>query len=128
MSVGVPVKVLHEAEGLIVTAELRTGEMYRGKLVDSEDNMNCHMQDVTYTARDGRVSHLDAIFIRGSKLRFLLLPDMLKNAPMFKRADPKTSSARGKGLGLGRARGGIRGRGRGRRGSTTPGNAPPHSS
>lgn len=39
MSIGVPIKVLHEAEGLIVTLELKTGELYRGKLIDSEDNM-----------------------------------------------------------------------------------------
>ena len=30
------------------------------------------------------------VYIRGSKMRFALMPDMLKNAPMFKRFDPKT--------------------------------------
>ena len=32
--------VLHEAEGHIVTVESTTGEVYRGKLVEAEDNMN----------------------------------------------------------------------------------------
>ena len=26
---------------------------------------------------------MEHVFIRGSQIRFLLLPDMLKNAPMF---------------------------------------------
>ena len=37
---GVPVKVLHEAEGHIVTVEASTGETYRGILIEAEDNMN----------------------------------------------------------------------------------------
>ena len=30
MSIGVPIKLLHEAEGHIVTVETTTGEVYRG--------------------------------------------------------------------------------------------------
>ena len=33
MSIGVPVKLLHEAEGHIVTVEIKTGEVYRGHLL-----------------------------------------------------------------------------------------------
>lgn len=32
MSIGVPVKLLHEAVGHVVTIELKTGDTYRGKL------------------------------------------------------------------------------------------------
>ena len=39
--------------------------------------------------QDGRISHLDHVFLRGSRIRFMIIPDMLKNAPMFKRIDPK---------------------------------------
>ena len=39
--------------------------------------------------QDGRISHLEHIFIRGGCVRFMTIPDMLKNAPMFKRIDPK---------------------------------------
>lgn len=31
---GVPVKLLHEAVGHIITVETKTGQMYRGKLAD----------------------------------------------------------------------------------------------
>jgi small nuclear ribonucleoprotein (snRNP)-like protein len=52
---GVPVKLLHEAEGHPVSIELRNGEIYRGQLDSSEDTMNCHLSNVVHTARDGRI-------------------------------------------------------------------------
>uniref|UniRef100_A0A2R5LG02 Small nuclear ribonucleoprotein Sm D3 n=3 Tax=Ornithodoros TaxID=6937 RepID=A0A2R5LG02_9ACAR len=117
MSIGVPIKVLHEAEGHIVTCETNTGEVYRGKLVEAEDNMNCQMASITVTYRDGRVAQLENVYIRGSKIRFLILPDMLKNAPMFKKTGSKGG---GGGASAGRGKSAIlraqaaRGRGRAR--------------
>ncbi|XP_055848538.1 small nuclear ribonucleoprotein Sm D3 isoform X2 [Episyrphus balteatus] len=117
MSIGVPIKVLHEAEGHIVTCETITGEVYRGKLIEAEDNMNCQLTQITVTYRDGRTTNLENVYIRGSKIRFLILPDMLKNAPMFKKQSGKGGTAgRGKSAILraqarGRGRGGVGGRG-----------------
>ncbi|EEB06258.2 Sm snRNP core protein Smd3 [Schizosaccharomyces japonicus yFS275] len=90
------IKLLHEAQGHIVTMELENGATYRGKLIEAEDNMNCQLKDISVTARDGRVSHLDQVYIRGSHIRFLIVPDMLKNAPMFK----VTPAVRGRGTSL----------------------------
>eukprot|EP01087_Luapelamoeba_hula_P003011 TRINITY_DN12842_c0_g1_i1.p1 TRINITY_DN12842_c0_g1~~TRINITY_DN12842_c0_g1_i1.p1 ORF type:complete len:144 (-),score=30.32 TRINITY_DN12842_c0_g1_i1:269-700(-) len=116
MSIGIPIKIFHEAKGHTVTLELKTGEIYRGTLADTEDNMNCQMTSITYTARDGRVSVLEQVYIRGSKIRFLILPDMLKKAPMFRNMETKSkggaAAVRGKGLGVQKALGG-RGIGRG---------------
>lgn len=39
---------------------------------------------VTVTYRDGRVAQMENVYVRGSKVRFIILPDMLRNAPMFK--------------------------------------------
>ena len=100
MSIGIPIKLLHEAEGHIVTLETTCGEIYRGKLLEAEDNMNCQMQGITVTARDGRVTQIEQVFIRGSMIRFLILPDMLKNAPMFK---PKSAGSRGLSAGGGKS-------------------------
>jgi len=85
--------------------------------------MNVQLKDITVTARDGRVSHLDQVYIRGSHVRFFIVPDMLKyvpnlrplaiynggdplltnfvtrNAPMF-----RSRNARGRGVGLARGR------------------------
>ncbi|GAB1609815.1 small nuclear ribonucleoprotein Sm D3-like [Argonauta hians] len=119
MSIGIPIKVLHEAEGHTVTCETTSGEVYRGKLVEAEDNMNCQMSNINVTYRDGRVATLENVFIRGSKIRFLILPDMLKNAPMFKKVQGKGGSSGGAGRGKSailRAQA-ARGRGRGGRGN-----------
>lgn len=74
-----------------------TGEVYRGKLIEAEDNMNCQMTQITVTYRDGRMATLENVYIRGSKIRFLILPDMLKNAPMFKNKSGSKSGTAGRG-------------------------------
>ena len=90
-------------------------QVYRGKLIEAEDNMNSQMASVTVTYRDGRVAQLENIYIRGSKIRFMILPDMLKNAPMFKNmmTRGRGGAPRGK-SGILRAQAGAGGRGRGR--------------
>jgi small nuclear ribonucleoprotein D3 len=85
-------------QGHIVTVEITSGNVYRGKLLEgtdlqrqtektkqqdtddmtAEDNMNCQLRDITVTARDGRVSHLDQVYIRGSHVRYFIVPDMLR--------------------------------------------------
>lgn len=103
-SLGIPVKLLHEAEGHVVTVELKSGEVYRGNLVECEDNWNCQIENITYTARDGKVTQLEHVFIRGSKVRFMIIPDMLRNAPMFKRLDARIKGKGTGNLGVGRGR------------------------
>ena len=51
-------------------------------LATAEDNLNIALKDITVTQRDGRVSQLDQVYIRGSMVRFFIVPDMLQNAPM----------------------------------------------
>ena len=50
-SLGIPVKLLHEAAGHVVTVELKTGEVYRGSMVECEDNWNCQLENITFTAK-----------------------------------------------------------------------------
>ena len=64
--------------------ELKSGEIYRGELHEAEDNWNLQLANVTATGRDGKVAHMEHIFIRGSRVRFVVVPDMLKNAPMVR--------------------------------------------
>ena len=71
--------------------------------ITAEDNMNVQLREITVTARDGRVSQLDQVYIRGSHVRFFIVPDMLKNAPMFKKVGPNAMKGRGIGLGRGKA-------------------------
>lgn len=55
-------------------------EFFSDNLAIAEDNMNVQLKDITVTARDGRVSHLDQVYIRGSHVKFFIVPDMLRYA------------------------------------------------
>ena len=102
----VPIKLLHEGEGHTITVELKSGEQYRGTLTDAEDTMNISLSSCTHTARDGRVSKLEQVYIRGSHVRLIVLPDLLKNAPVFKRVHKakKTADKRKKAKSAGRGK------------------------
>lgn len=43
--------------------------------------MNCQLENINVTQRDGRVTHLDRVYIRGSHVRLFIVPDMLKYVP-----------------------------------------------
>lgn len=80
----------------------------------AEDNMNVQLIDVQNTSREGRVSHLERVYVRGSHIRYFIVPDMLRNAPMFRQKDKK-----GRGVGLARGRATVS-RARGQRGGPGP--------
>ncbi|KAI5964301.1 SMD3 [Candida pseudojiufengensis] len=84
MSASIPVRLLNEAQGHIISIELINGDTYRGKLLENEDNMNSSLYDVTITSgKNSSITHMDQVFIRGSMIRFISVPNILKNAPMF---------------------------------------------
>lgn len=100
--VSVPIKLLHESVGHTVTIEVRSGEVYRGHLMQSEDCMNVLIENVVRTSKDGSKTALEQVYIRGAQIRFLIVPDMLKHAPMFKNLlKQKTSGGPAKGSGFG---------------------------
>jgi small nuclear ribonucleoprotein D3 len=53
--------------------------------MEAEDTMNMRLDDVFVTKRDGKQLHFDQVFVRGSQIRFIIIPDGLKHSPMFKR-------------------------------------------
>lgn len=64
---------------------MKDGEIYRGLLLSAEDTMNMTLSDVLRTARNGQVSKLPSVYLRGSSIRFIALPELLKNAPVFQK-------------------------------------------
>ncbi|GAB2217589.1 hypothetical protein Droror1_Dr00000788 [Drosera rotundifolia] len=74
-----------------------------GGMVAAADNWNCQLESITLTSKDGKTSDLEHVFIRGSRVRFIIIPDMLKNAPMFKRLDARIKG-KSASLGVGRGR------------------------
>jgi len=65
--------------------QMKNGEIYRGLLLTAEDTMNVSLSDVVRTGRDGRVSKLPNVYLRGGGIRFVALPELLKNAPVFRK-------------------------------------------
>lgn len=61
------------------------------------------MKDIAVTARDGKQTHLDSVYVRGNMIRFMVVPDMLQQAPMFKSIGPNAMKGRGIGSARGRA-------------------------
>ncbi|TNY19641.1 Sm-like ribonucleo protein [Rhodotorula diobovata] len=102
-NLGTPIRLLHESLGHVVTLELKTGQVYRGKLYDAEDSLSVSLTNCTVTHRDGRVTQLDQVYIRGASVRFYVVPDMLAQAPMFKRG-VGANAMKGRGIGTARGR------------------------
>ena len=99
---GIPVKLLHETVGLIISLELKTGHSYRGRLIDLEDSMNCQLTDVTITGRDGSTRLAQTVYLRGSAIRMFVLPDNLRYAAVLT-AERDRKGVKGLGMGRGRA-------------------------
>ena len=64
---------------------MKSGEIYRGLLVSAEESMNMSLSDVLRTARNGQITKLTNVYLRGSSIRFIALPELLKNAPVFQK-------------------------------------------
>jgi hypothetical protein len=76
-----PVRYTAENFSKVRKSQYPAPVLAKNGLADSwiaEDNMNVQLKDITVTARDGRVSHLDQVYIRGSHIRFFIVPDMLR--------------------------------------------------
>lgn len=56
-TVGVPIKLLHEAEKHVVTVELKNGEIYKGLLAEAEDTMNCQMKEGVINLQHFKPNH-----------------------------------------------------------------------
>lgn len=84
--VGIPIVVLHDAEGAVVEVETKNGELIRGLLFEAEDMMNLYIKNAVITdCKTGVKRKSNQLYLRGCEILFIVLPDMLKHAPMFNR-------------------------------------------
>ena len=84
--VGIPIVLLHDAEGGVVTVETRRGELIRGLLFEAEDQMNLYIKNAIVTDPTGKHKRrVDQLYLRGPEIVFIVLPNMLVHAPMFQR-------------------------------------------
>jgi len=84
--VGIPIVLLHDAEGAVVTVETKRGELIRGLLFEAEDMMNLYIKKcVIHGPKPGEKRNVEQVYVRGSEIVFIVLPEMLRHAPMFSR-------------------------------------------
>ena len=83
--VGIPIVVLHDAEGSVVEIETKQGELIRGLLFEAEDMMNLYIKNAVVKDANGVKRKVSQVYLRGPEIVMIILPDMLKHAPMFNR-------------------------------------------
>ncbi|KAL7580138.1 hypothetical protein ACA910_012895 [Epithemia clementina (nom. ined.)] len=83
--VGIPIVVLHDAEGAVVEVETKKGELIRGILFEAEDMMNLYIKNAVILDPNGVKRKSSQVYLRGCEIVFIVLPEMLQHAPMFKR-------------------------------------------
>ncbi|KAG5967836.1 mRNA splicing protein smd1 [Claviceps cyperi] len=118
------VRFLMKCANETVTIELKNGTIAHGTISSISPQMNTALRNVKMTTKGQEPIPLDTMNIRGSTIRYFILPDslpldtlLIDDAPKPKNKARKEAerSAGGVGGGHGRGgRGGGRGRGRGR--------------
>lgn len=84
--VGIPIVVLHDAEGAVIEVETKKGELIRGLLFEAEDQMNLYVKNAVIVNQTTNVKRKSPqVYIRGCEIVLVVLPSMLKHAPMFRR-------------------------------------------
>eukprot|EP00551_Chaetoceros_affinis_P015136 CAMPEP_0203714630 /NCGR_PEP_ID=MMETSP0091-20130426/71183_1 /ASSEMBLY_ACC=CAM_ASM_001089 /TAXON_ID=426623 /ORGANISM="Chaetoceros affinis, Strain CCMP159" /LENGTH=180 /DNA_ID=CAMNT_0050592707 /DNA_START=38 /DNA_END=581 /DNA_ORIENTATION=+ len=83
--VGIPIVLLHDAEGSVVSVETKNGEIIRGLLFEAEDMMNLYIKNCVVWNIHGVKRKVDQLYLRGREIVFVVIPQMLRHAPMFQR-------------------------------------------
>ena len=132
-------RVLMRLAGEAVVVELKNGTVLQGVVVGVDVSMNTHLRQVTLSVKGGNPVKVDSLSVRGSTVRYFILPDSLNLDQLLVEQVKKTQThaqatggrgrggaasggdsrgrgGRGRGRGRGADRGGGRGRGRGDRG------------
>jgi len=122
------VRFLMKCTNETVTIELKNGTIVHGTIASVTPQMNTALRTVKMTIKGKEPMSLETINIRGSTIRYFILPDSLpldtllmddatkpkKNQVKKEVADRGGRGGRGGGRGRGGPRGGGGGRGRGR--------------
>ncbi|KAK8815046.1 Small nuclear ribonucleoprotein family protein [Blastocystis sp. ATCC 50177/Nand II] len=92
-----------------VTIELKNGTIISGTITGVDVAMNTHLKAVKMTIKGRNPVSLDSMSVRGSSIRYVILPDsinldafLVDDAPKNNPARVKAPSSRGRGRGRGR--------------------------
>lgn len=112
------VRFLVKLRNETVTVELKNGTVAHGTVASVDHSMNIHLKGVKMHVRGRNPVSLQALSVRGSTVRYVLLPDSLAIDSLLvdDGLRPRRTSVPGRAASGGTARGGRGGRGRGGRG------------
>ncbi|KAK4251152.1 hypothetical protein VTI28DRAFT_1405 [Corynascus sepedonium] len=115
------VRFLMKCANETVTIELKNGTIVHGTIASVSPQMNTALRNVKMTPRGQDPIPLETLNVRGSTIRYFILPDslpldtlLIDDAPKPKNKARKEADRGGRGGRGGRGRGMGRGRGRGR--------------
>ena len=107
------VRFLMKLSNETVTVELKNGTVVNGTIAGVDVSMNTHLKQVKMALKGKDAVSLDTLSIRGSNIRYFILPDsinldtlLVDDAP--KMIQKRVSAPTGRGRGRGRGRGGAR--------------------
>jgi small nuclear ribonucleoprotein D3 len=69
----------------VIEIETKKGELIRGLLFEAEDQMNLYVKNCIIRDINGVKRKSNQVYVRGTEILYIILPDMLKHAPMFNR-------------------------------------------
>ena len=79
-----PTLLLYEAEGCTVLVQTRDGTIFRGMIVEVEDNWNLSMTKVIMKRKGSQEEiPFQQLFIRGAQIAFIVLPDMYFSSVLY---------------------------------------------
>lgn len=83
MNSSIPIKLLYEAQGLEIRIETVNGKIYTGNLKEVDVNMNLILESGKVFLEKNTEVKFSNVVIRGSNIKFFILPPALKFAPFF---------------------------------------------
>lgn len=75
-----------------VTIEMKNGTVVDGTVVGVDVDMNTHLKNVTSVAKGQAPQKLDALTVRGTLIRYVILPDALPLDPLLVDDTPKRTN------------------------------------
>lgn len=99
MLAGVPLKLIKEFLNRTITVETSSGDVFKGTLLDIEDNMNMTLNSIKATLVDGKTAEMASLYIKGSRIRIVALPESaMDSLPSLTRPSFRGRGGRGGGF------------------------------
>jgi len=99
-NVGIPLKLIHQAEKHQISVKLKDGKLLVGELMNSEDNWNLCLRKVIIKEKENKNCKSMLYFVRGNQITFIIIPEILKYSPLFYEIRLKMTKNIPSGLGI----------------------------